>query len=283
MTARLSTGDFSRATHLSVKTLRHFHEVGLLEPAHLDPCTGDRYYRPDQIGTAQIIRRLRDLEMPVKGVQGVLAATGVRARQALIAGHLKQMEARLDRTAAAVTAMRTLVEEPERAAAISYRTAPATWALAISAVVTLDELVAWRTAAFDELADTLAAIGMRPAGSRGALYAQDIFERKHGEVLVFIPVARSVPDAGRAQSVLVPDTELAVTVHHGDHNNVDRSYGALGRHVAEHALHVCGPVREYYLVGSEHTGSTEQRETEIAWPIQSTPPPRPRTNQEEQR
>ncbi len=29
----LSVGDFSRATHLSVKTLRHYHQVGLLEPA----------------------------------------------------------------------------------------------------------------------------------------------------------------------------------------------------------------------------------------------------------
>jgi hypothetical protein len=32
MTASLSIGRFSRATYLSVKTLRHYHEVGLLEP-----------------------------------------------------------------------------------------------------------------------------------------------------------------------------------------------------------------------------------------------------------
>jgi hypothetical protein len=29
-------GDFSRASHLSVKTLRHYHEVGLLEPSEVD-------------------------------------------------------------------------------------------------------------------------------------------------------------------------------------------------------------------------------------------------------
>ena len=32
-------GDFSRATHLSVKTLRHYHQVGLLEPATVNPDT----------------------------------------------------------------------------------------------------------------------------------------------------------------------------------------------------------------------------------------------------
>jgi DNA-binding transcriptional MerR regulator/effector-binding domain-containing protein len=277
MTASLSIGEFSRATYLSVKTLRHYHEVGLLEPARIDPWSGYRYYRPDQIGTAQIIRRLRDLEMPVERVKGVLDASDLRARQALIAAHLTHMEAQLERTAAAVAALRSLLEEPAGAPAISYRTAAATWALAISAVVTLDELVEWWTAGFDELAGTLAAAGISPAGSRGALYAQDMFERERGEVVVFIPVPRSVPGSGRAQPLLVPDSELAVTVHYGDHDSVDRTYGVLGRHVAEQAVDVSTPVREYYLVGPEHTDDRQRWQTELAWPIQRGPLQRPRT------
>jgi hypothetical protein len=34
---RLAIGDFSRMTHLSVKALRHYHDVGLLEPAEGRP------------------------------------------------------------------------------------------------------------------------------------------------------------------------------------------------------------------------------------------------------
>ena len=44
MRAGLSIGDFSRITHLSVKTLRRYHEAGLLQPAEVDPHTGYRYY-----------------------------------------------------------------------------------------------------------------------------------------------------------------------------------------------------------------------------------------------
>jgi DNA-binding transcriptional MerR regulator len=40
MAAGLTVGDFSRATHLSVKTLHHYHQVGLLEPATVNPDTG---------------------------------------------------------------------------------------------------------------------------------------------------------------------------------------------------------------------------------------------------
>lgn len=81
-------GDFSRATHLSVKTLRHYHQVGLLEPTAVNPDTGYRYYSAGQIPTAQVIRRLRDLEMPVADVKAVLAAPDAPARNALIAAHL---------------------------------------------------------------------------------------------------------------------------------------------------------------------------------------------------
>ena len=76
MTAGLTVGDFSRITHLSVKTLRHYHEVGLLEPATVNPGTGYRYYSAAQVPTAQVIRRLRDLEMPFAGVL-LTSATGV--------------------------------------------------------------------------------------------------------------------------------------------------------------------------------------------------------------
>jgi hypothetical protein len=43
MRAGLSIGDFSQITHLSVKTLRRYHEAGLLQPAEVDPHTGYRY------------------------------------------------------------------------------------------------------------------------------------------------------------------------------------------------------------------------------------------------
>ena len=43
MAAGLTVGDFSRATHLSAsKMLRHYHQVGLLEPAAVNPDTGSR-------------------------------------------------------------------------------------------------------------------------------------------------------------------------------------------------------------------------------------------------
>src|SRR4029079_8550337 len=44
MDPTLSIGDFSRMTFVSVKALRHYHEVGLLAPAAVDPGSGYRRY-----------------------------------------------------------------------------------------------------------------------------------------------------------------------------------------------------------------------------------------------
>src|SRR4029078_8643175 len=65
MPLRVTIGDFSRMTHLSVKALRHYHEIGLLEPVAVSPESGYRLYDVDQVPTAQVIRRLKDLGMPL--------------------------------------------------------------------------------------------------------------------------------------------------------------------------------------------------------------------------
>jgi hypothetical protein len=77
VSAFASIGDFSRMT-ISVKALRHYHEVGLLPPADIDPVTGYRRYAVDQVPTGQVIRRLRELGMSLDDVRAVIDAPDVR-------------------------------------------------------------------------------------------------------------------------------------------------------------------------------------------------------------
>src|SRR5947199_8397522 len=74
VTTLLTIGDFSRMSYLSVKALRHYHETGLLEPARVDPDSGYRLYDATQVRTAQVIRRFRELGMPIEQVKEVLNA-----------------------------------------------------------------------------------------------------------------------------------------------------------------------------------------------------------------
>ena len=109
----LSIGDFSRATHLTVKTLRHYHDVGLLEPADVDPATGYRRYTTGQIPAAQVIRRFRELGMPLEEIRTVMTAPDLDTRNRHIAAHLDRLEAELGRTQRAVASLRDLLAPGE--------------------------------------------------------------------------------------------------------------------------------------------------------------------------
>ena len=111
----LAIGEFSRLTHLSVRTLRRYHDAGLLEPATVDSASGYRYYSADQIPTAQVIHRLRGLDVPLPDVQRILGSPDPGTRAALVADHLQRLESELDRTRAAVASLRRLLQ-PEAAA-----------------------------------------------------------------------------------------------------------------------------------------------------------------------
>lgn len=64
MRAGLTIGEFARLTQLSVRTLRRYHEGGLLAHATVDAGSGYRYCSTEQVPAAQITHRLRELGMP---------------------------------------------------------------------------------------------------------------------------------------------------------------------------------------------------------------------------
>jgi DNA-binding transcriptional MerR regulator len=266
MRAALTIGEFSQITHLSVKTLRRYHEAGLLEPAQVDPHSGYRYYTTSQVPTAQVIVRFRELGMPVREIGVVLATTDPEARSALIAGHLERLENQLDQTRAAVSSLRRLLAPTPAPIDVELRAAPATMTAAIRETVEHSEVLDWYSEAMSELDRTLESARVTPTGPCGGLYDNALFTDERGHAVVYVPVA-DPPSSGRVGPFVVPAAELAITVHRGPHDDIDVSYGALGTYVAEHALAVAGPVRETYLVGPRDTDDSAAWRTEIGWPV----------------
>ena len=267
MPAELTVGEFSRMTHLSVKTLRHYHQVGLLEPAQVNPETGYRYYSAEQIPQAQVIRRLRDLEMPVPEVKAVLAAPDVSIRNAVISAHLDRLETELGKIHTAVDSLRSILATPESAVAIEHRTTRPMAALGVAEMVDRDDVLAWWQGALGELRGVVRAQGLDVTGPSGGLYASELFQHGRGQATVFIPLEREAGAIGRVRPFVVPQAELAVLTHRGSLENIDISYGQLGSYVTTHEISIEGPLREYYLVDADDAVDPDQWVTEICWPI----------------
>jgi DNA-binding transcriptional MerR regulator len=264
MRSGLSIGEFAQLTHLSVRTLRRYHEAGLLTPASIDPASGYRYYTSQQIPPAQVIHRLRQLDMPLAEVGRILTTEDPETREALITSHLQRLEVELDRTRAAVVSLRQLLRPDVEQLDVRLCSLPARTVAAISDLVSLDDVLAWYDDAMAEL--DAAAAGHKWLGPPGGRYDNELFTIGRGRVLVYRPVA-DPPTLGRVAPETLPATELAITVHHGVHHDIDVTYGRLGAWVVEHALAVDGPVHETYVCGPRDDPEPQAWRTEIGWPV----------------
>jgi DNA-binding transcriptional MerR regulator len=268
MTTHLSIGDFSRMTYLSIKALRRYHDLGLLLPAVVDQDTGYRYYTPDQVPVGQVIRRFRDLGMPLERVKDVVQASDPDTRNQLIVAHLRQMEDALAQTQRTVASLRALLERPPSPlVTVEYRSVPATPALAIAEPVASADLGGWWQRAFDDLHTALAAAGVERRGPDSALYSREIFEESRGQVIAYVPVPAGAPAHGRVRLTEIPAAELAVALHRGPFSDLDQTYGQLGTFVAEREIGVQGAIREHYLTHHGHTNDESDHRTEVCWPV----------------
>jgi DNA-binding transcriptional MerR regulator len=260
----LAIGEFSRMTHLSIRTLRRYHEMGLLEPELVDASSGYRYYTGDQIPTAQVIHRLRELDVPLADVHRILRSPDPDQRAVLVAEHLGRLESELARTRAAVVSLRRLLEPEPAPLQVEVRAEPAVTVAAVEDDVDEDDVQAWYAGAMAELD---AVLGPEAgAGPPGGLYDNALFEEGRGHLLLYRP-APDPPTRGRVHPVTLPAAELVVTAHRGDHEGIDVTYGQLGSWVARNALTVAGPVRERYVVGPRDTDDSAAWRTEIGWPV----------------
>jgi DNA-binding transcriptional MerR regulator len=68
----LTIGGFAQIGQVSPRTLRHYDDLGLLQPAHVDAATGYRYYDVSQLTRLHRLLALRDLGFALEQIRSVL-------------------------------------------------------------------------------------------------------------------------------------------------------------------------------------------------------------------
>ncbi len=257
----LTIREFSRLTHLGVRTLRGYQEAGLLEPT-ADDATGYRSYGPEQIPDAQLAHRLCELGVPLPEVQQVLLCDDPALRARLVADHLRRLGPDVDGNGAAVASLRRLLEPEPTPVDAELRAVPERAVAAVEGHVRLDDVVTWHADARAELDAAVTA----PAGAPGGMFDNALFEDGRGRALVYVPTDDAA-SGGRVRATTLPAVELAVTTHVGGHEDVDVTYGRLGVWLVANELAVAGPARETYLVGPRDTAERSAWRTEIGWPV----------------
>jgi DNA-binding transcriptional MerR regulator len=262
-------GRFSKICRLSISALRYYDELGLLPPALVDPDSSYRYYRLSQVRTAETIRLLRALEMPLEDIHRFLAESNPVTVRELLNRHQRRMEERVEEGQRILTYLRRLQgdgNEPS-AQSVRARNIAAQDALFISACVPETEVPGtWRALAA-ELREHLNRHGQRAAGPIGAIFPDLVHNDDAVHMTVFMPTSDSPVSKGRIVASRVDGGLAATIVHLGPYTLLDRSYEQLVSWMQHHGHEIAGPPRELYWLGPTETDDPNSYETEVIWPV----------------
>jgi DNA-binding transcriptional MerR regulator len=269
----LPIGRFSKLCRISIKALRHYDEIGLLPPAEVDPATGYRYYSAAQVQTAERIKLLRSLEMPLDEIRALLLEPedGARAR---MERHLRRVEERLTEQREVLGALKTLVYgpggEPTR---IAIRQVAAQTALSLSAGSSYEDRGRMVGKLILRLYAALGEADVAPAGPPLAQFLDSETDDENANDMVIraaVPVTSYESRPAPPLEVSVFPAELAAAVvHTGPYSGLLRAFQTLSAWVADHGHEAAGALREVYLVGPGGGGSPADYKTELLLPIRA--------------
>jgi DNA-binding transcriptional MerR regulator/effector-binding domain-containing protein len=251
-----SIGEFARLGGVSVRTLRHYDEIGLLRPATVDPDTGYRGYSAAQLGQINRIIALKELGLSLTQVRLMLDGVTLGELRGMLLLRRAQLEHELDQHKNQLLGiearLRSIAREDGMPADdIVAKTIPATGVVVIAGrapgfgAANIVPVVNQLVEQFDQLG---IHDRVKEAGPRIIFY-----EREHGEdvtVLLALPVTEPPEELPvPAHYRVLPEIEAAVAVRSGPAAGIfPMVYHDLIRWIEERGYQpVPGPGREVWV------------------------------------
>jgi DNA-binding transcriptional MerR regulator len=253
----LKIGAFSQLGQVSVRTLRHYDELGLLKPAFVAPESEYRYYALEQLPVLHRIVALKELGLPLGEISALLAGPVplermralLREREAESERQIAEERQRLARVAAR---LRQIEEEGGVSPyEIALRAVPAQAVATIRRIVPhVSQMKAYRCDEFDTVYDWLRGTGVERFGPELAIYHNAEYDERDidMEVGYVVPLAVQHLDAPEPIRVaaLPAVAEVATVIHRGDMWGVIHAIGALYRWTYANGRVPAGPYRELH-------------------------------------
>lgn len=269
---RLTIGEFSLITRLTVKALRFYEERGLLAPARKE-ITGYRWYAFEQVPEGMLLRLLSDLGFGVQDMSEVLLATRGevdRARlDAAMARRLGEVESQL----AELRSVQGRLENKDPLEVIDVRNEePTIKEVGPTRVVAKREKGTYQEAVprliNEECALVLGQGGQaRICGPPMAIYHDHEYKEKDADIEVALPVSgRLAVDQGFEVKNL-PGGRVVSAMHKGAYGRVGETWARAFRYIGEKGLRPCGPGRELYISDPRTTPEAELL-TEVQVPVE---------------
>ena len=265
-----SIGEFSRITSLSVKTLRFYHEKGLLAPAAIDEQSGYRYYDERSIEVARVIVALRDIDFSLEDIATIIAKYDddsdildlLDKQKQSIAERMRHYGNVSRRIEQLIQTERTSREESLRSPAkVEERTVEPLLVGGIRMKGKYSDCGQGFVTLYKHL-------GRFADGKPMNLYYDDEYREDDADFEPCLPLRKAVDKNGFSVREL-PGGRCVCILHQGPYEELGRSYARVLRYVKQKGYQVVSPTREVYLKGPGmiFRGNPRKYITEIQLPL----------------
>jgi DNA-binding transcriptional MerR regulator len=267
-----SIGEFSQVTGLSVKTLRFYHEKGILIPSSVDEATGYRFYDASKIEKARVIMRLRQMEFSIEDIATVLSEC---SDEADILNYLERqknvLQQRIQEERDIVRSLTEIIANEKTAKQLleggDFAVEEKTIEPMLVAGIRMKGKYSDCGKAFGQLGKT---IGRYISGKALCLYYDGEYRDDDAEFEPCFPVRKEVAADGVSVRTL-PGGRCLTLIHRGFYDQLGRSYAKILKQADDLKLKISLPTREVYVKGPGvvFKGNPRNYLTEIQLPIAS--------------
>jgi DNA-binding transcriptional MerR regulator len=242
-------GEFSRITGLTVKTLRFYHEQGVLVPSFIDARTGYRHYDESQIETARVVRFLRELEFSIDEISQLVRSADAEER--LLDAMERQrlvLESRMRRIGKAVRLLRQFISDEREVSAMSHSTFEVQ-EKALSPMLVAGIRMKGRYAECGKAFGRLCrSFGRYLCGKPLLLHYDSEYREEDADFEACVPIRRGKEVEGASVREL-PGGRCVSLMHKGPYDQLGRSYALILGYVRDKGYRALTPTREVYIKG----------------------------------
>jgi DNA-binding transcriptional MerR regulator/predicted transcriptional regulator YdeE len=266
-------GEFSKLSGLTVKALRFYHEEGLLVPAFVDPDTGYRYYREEQIEAARVIAWLRGLEFSISDIKTVTdggTEAGLLDALERHRSRIKEQVKRLQKTARELDQFLSDERQGQAMAEILDEVTEKTLEPVLVAGIRMKGRYSDCGKGFGRLGRSF---GRLICGKPLLLHYDAEYREDDADFEACMPIRQHKSVEGASVRELPGGRHVAL-VHKGPYDQMGRSYAKVLKWIKERNYKNTLPTREVYLKGPGmiFRGNPKNYVTEIQIPIEDSRP-----------
>ena len=265
-------GEFSKVTGLTVKTLRFYHEEGLLVPRFVDPQTGYRHYDAGQVDTARVIAYFRRMEFPVAEIRDLLRHLGDEDRLLdAIERHKAVVEARARHLKTIARSLDQFISEERQAIAMArgpYEVQEKVLDPMLVGGVRMRGRYCECGKGFATIGRTM---GRSICGMPVLLHYDTEYKDDDADFEACFPIRQSRSAAANGISVReLPGGRCLSLMHEGPYEQLGHAYAKVFGHAKSKGYRVATPTREVYLKGPGmiFKGNPKRYLTEIQVPVE---------------